>query len=90
MRRVIEASVPEISRLYQKELARNPELKGRILSRFLIDENGEFLELDFNISKIDISAVMLKELSEILKELLFIPPGDHQIKVSYLFLFLPS
>jgi hypothetical protein len=73
---------------YERELKRNPSLKGKLVVRFLIGENGRVSEIEFEEDTLGNSAVATCIRSNI--RLWVFPIKDSECPVSYPIVFMPS
>jgi hypothetical protein len=51
--RVVINKIPELKHEYEKELKRNPELKGKILTKFAINDSGKVVFVDIIESELN-------------------------------------
>jgi len=52
VRGVIRDKLPEIGACYEPELKKHPNLRGKLVARFMIDEEGKVASVDMSSSKL--------------------------------------
>ncbi len=86
--RFVKARMKSIQNCYEKELKRNPSLKGKIVVRFTIDESGKPIEVEIEEDTMDNSRVTTCIRSTI--RMWRFPIKDNECPVAYPFIFTPS
>ena len=82
IRRQIRVNMPRFKYCYEKALAKNPGLEGRVIAKFAIGKDGSVVEA---------SASGLPDVNEciaaVVKTIKFAPTGGGVMQVNYPFLF---
>ncbi|MGI5861015.1 MAG: AgmX/PglI C-terminal domain-containing protein [Myxococcales bacterium] len=86
--RYIKGRIRALQACYERELKRNPSLKGKLVVRFLIGENGRVSEIEFEEDTLGNSTVAACIRSNI--RLWVFPIKDSECPVSYPIVFMPS
>jgi len=87
VRRVIRRGLPRIRHCYEKQLLRNPNLAGKLNTRFTIGANGNVV----NATVTGLHPAVAKCVERALRAMKFPkPPGGGLVIVSYPFMFQPG
>jgi len=87
IRRVIRRSLPRFRYCYEKQLATNPSLAGKVETRFTIDANGNVV----NATVTGLHPEVARCLRQAIRAMKFPkPPGGGIVVVSYPFVFRPG
>jgi len=86
----IKAKMNQFRRCYQKELQRNPTLRGEISVRFVIDKDGSVKLVNIKNTSMQNPAVESCLASEIMRTRFSKPKGNGTVVVVYPFVFSPG
>lgn len=86
--RFVKQRMKAIQGCYEKELKKNPTLKGKLVVRFTIDERGKVRELEIEENTIGNQAVVACIRNTI--KIWNFPIKDNECPVAYPFIFTPS
>ncbi len=86
--RFVKARMKSIQNCYERQLKRNPSLKGKIVVRFTINESGKPIELEIEEDTMGNNSVTTCIRSTI--RMWTFPIKDNECPVAYPFIFTPS
>ena len=86
--RFVKARMKSIQNCYERQLKRNPSLKGKIVVRFTINESGKPIELEIEEDTMGNNSVTSCIRSTI--RMWTFPIKDNECPVAYPFIFTPS
>lgn len=82
VRRVIREHLPQISACYEPELKKHPNLKGKLIARFMIAEDGKVASVDMADSKLP-NAKVVECAGKVFETMVFPRPAAGMQLITY-------